>query len=49
VFDDKTLAAIAQHLPASLDELARVKGVGPVKLEQYGDTVLGVIAEVTSP
>jgi DNA helicase-2/ATP-dependent DNA helicase PcrA len=48
VFDDKTLAAIAQVLPASLDELARVRGVGPAKLEQYGDTVLGVIAEVTS-
>jgi DNA helicase-2/ATP-dependent DNA helicase PcrA len=48
VFDDKTLAAIAQRLPASLDELARVKGVGPAKLEQYGDTVLGVIADVMS-
>jgi DNA helicase-2/ATP-dependent DNA helicase PcrA len=48
VFDDKTLAAIAQRLPASLDELARVKGVGPAKLEQYGDTVLGVIADVTT-
>jgi DNA helicase-2/ATP-dependent DNA helicase PcrA len=47
VFDDKTLAAIAQRLPTSLDELARVKGVGPAKLEQYGDTVLGVIADVT--
>ena len=48
VFDDKTLAAIAQRLPTSLDELARVKGVGPAKLEQYGDAVLGVIADVGS-
>ena len=44
VFDDKTLAAIASALPADLDQLARVKGVGPSKLEQYGDDVLDVIA-----
>jgi superfamily II DNA helicase RecQ len=44
VFDDKTLAAIASALPADLNELARVKGVGPSKLEQYGDDVLGVVA-----
>ncbi len=47
VFDDKTLAAIAQHLPTNLDELARIKGVGPAKLEQYGDDVLGVITTST--
>ena len=45
VFDDKTLAAIATALPASLDELARVRGVGPAKLEQYGDSVLGVVTD----
>ena len=45
VFDDKTLAAIATSLPASLDELARVRGVGPAKLEQYGDSVLGVVSD----
>jgi DNA helicase-2/ATP-dependent DNA helicase PcrA len=44
VFDDKTLAAIASALPADLDELARVKGVGPAKLEQYGDDVLALVA-----
>jgi DNA helicase-2/ATP-dependent DNA helicase PcrA len=46
VFDDKTLLAIAQRLPASLEDLAAVKGVGPAKLEQYGDAVLGLVAEV---
>ncbi len=45
VFDDKTLAAIAGTMPESLDELARVRGVGPAKLEQYGDPVLRVVAE----
>ena len=45
VFDDKTLAAIAERRPTSLDELARVKGVGPAKLEQYGDSVLAVVVD----
>lgn len=40
VFDDATLERIALALPASLDDLARVKGVGPAKLEAYGDDVL---------
>jgi superfamily II DNA helicase RecQ len=43
VFDDKTLAGIATRLPTSLDELARVRGVGPAKLDQYGDAVLRVV------
>ncbi len=42
VFDDKTLAAIATALPSDTAELARVKGVGPAKLEQYGDDVLAL-------
>jgi hypothetical protein len=44
VFDDKTLAAIAEALPVDDTELSRVRGVGPAKLEQYGDDVIGVIA-----
>ena len=44
VFDDKTLAAIAEALPGDDTELSQVRGVGPAKLEQYGDDVLGVIA-----
>jgi superfamily II DNA helicase RecQ len=45
VFDDKTLAAIASTLPGDLAELAGVKGVGPAKLEQYGDDVLDLIED----
>ena len=44
VFDDKTLAAIATALPGDHADLARVKGVGPAKLEQYGDDVLALTA-----
>jgi superfamily II DNA helicase RecQ len=47
VFDDKTLAAIADALPSTLVDLARVKGVGPAKLEQYGDAVLALVTSVT--
>ena len=46
VFDDKTLAAIASALPGDLADLAQVKGVGPAKLEQYGDEVLALTASV---
>jgi superfamily II DNA helicase RecQ len=46
VFDDKTLAAIATALPQNLTELAAVRGVGAVKLEQYGDEVLELAAAV---
>ena len=46
VFDDATLERVALALPASLRALGQVKGVGPAKLEQYGDLVLGVIAEL---
>jgi len=49
VFDDKTLAAIASTLPDDLAALARVKGVGPAKLEQYGDEVLALVATAREP
>lgn len=40
VFTDATLQAIAEHAPESLEDLARIPGVGKVKLDRYGDTVL---------
>jgi superfamily II DNA helicase RecQ len=43
VFDDATLERIALALPGTLPELARVKGIGPAKLEQYGDAVIDVV------
>lgn len=48
VFDDKTLAGISASLPTSLDELSRVRGVGPAKLDQYGDSVLAVVADASA-
>jgi ATP-dependent DNA helicase UvrD/PcrA len=43
VFHNSTLAAIAEHAPTSLGELAQVPGVGPAKLERYGEEVLATL------
>ncbi|WP_083587336.1 DNA helicase RecQ [Agrococcus sp. Marseille-P2731] len=44
VFNDKTLAAIAERKPSTLVELSTVSGVGESKLERYGEAVLEVLA-----
>ncbi|UOW01428.1 DNA helicase RecQ [Agrococcus sp. SCSIO52902] len=44
VFNDRTLAAIAERRPTSLVELSTVSGVGESKLERYGEAVLEVLA-----
>ncbi|KPA20398.1 ATP-dependent DNA helicase RecQ [Shimia sp. SK013] len=43
IFNDKTLAEMAESRPANLDEMARVGGVGAKKLSTYGDAFLEVI------
>ena len=43
VFHNATLAEIAGRRPRDLVELASVPGVGPTKLERYGDEVLAVL------
>jgi DNA helicase-2/ATP-dependent DNA helicase PcrA len=48
VFTDATLTAIAEAKPSSLEELAALAGVGPSKLERYGEDVLRVLIESTS-
>ena len=45
VFHNSTLEEIAARKPRSLDELAAVPGVGPAKLERYGEGVLAALAE----
>lgn len=44
VFTDATLMAIAEAEPADLDELATLPGVGPSKLERYGEAILEIVA-----
>jgi DNA helicase-2/ATP-dependent DNA helicase PcrA len=43
VFTDATLQLIAEQRPTSAAALLRISGVGPAKLERYGDALLGVV------
>jgi DNA helicase-2/ATP-dependent DNA helicase PcrA len=43
VFHDSVLQAIAAAHPSSLGELAQISGVGPAKLERYGDELLAAL------
>ena len=45
VFDDKTLEAIALALPTSTRALGAIAGIGPAKLEQYGDAILVAVED----
>ena len=47
VFDNKTMTAIAAAEPQTLEQLAAVPGIGPSRLESYGDEILATVAAVT--
>jgi len=40
VFHDATLREIATRLPATLDELSTISGIGVAKREKYGPHLL---------
>ncbi|CAN5707835.1 ATP-dependent DNA helicase UvrD2 [soil metagenome] len=48
VFHDSTLEAIAAAEPADLVQLSEVPGVGPAKLDRYGDEILQALSAATS-
>ena len=43
VFHDTTIEAIAERRPRSIAELRRVPGIGPTKLDRYGEEIIGVV------
>jgi DNA helicase-2/ATP-dependent DNA helicase PcrA len=45
VFNNETLAAIATARPRTRRALLALPGVGPVKVERYGDAVLALVGE----
>jgi DNA helicase-2/ATP-dependent DNA helicase PcrA len=47
IFHNSTLAEIVRRSPRSREELAAVPGVGPAKLDRYGDDLLAVLAAGT--
>lgn len=47
VFNDKALTAIAAAAPTTLVELSHCHGVGPTKLDRYGDDILELLEPLT--
>jgi DNA helicase-2/ATP-dependent DNA helicase PcrA len=43
VFNDRTLAALSERQPQSRGELLAVEGIGPSKLDKYGDELLALL------
>jgi DNA helicase II / ATP-dependent DNA helicase PcrA len=43
VLSDRDLLAIADARPRTLSELARCRGIGPMKLERWGDEILAAL------
>jgi DNA helicase-2/ATP-dependent DNA helicase PcrA len=44
VFHDQTLGDIARNMPKDWADLAAIPGIGPAKLERYGDDILQIVA-----
>ena len=48
VLNDKELVGIAERNPGSLAELGRCRGMGPIRLERWGDEILAVLEGATA-
>jgi DNA helicase-2/ATP-dependent DNA helicase PcrA len=44
VFTDATLQALAEIRPKTLADLAKISGVGPIKLTRYGEEILALLS-----
>jgi hypothetical protein len=45
IFSQKTLYELVIQLPQNLQNLSRIKGIGQVKLHQFGDEIIAIIQE----
>ncbi|HEY2158931.1 MAG TPA: ATP-dependent DNA helicase RecQ, partial [Isosphaeraceae bacterium] len=45
IFPDETLACLVRERPSTPTDLLRIKGMGPSRLEKYGQAILETIAE----
>ncbi|MGH9210833.1 MAG: ATP-dependent DNA helicase UvrD2 [Acidimicrobiales bacterium] len=45
ILHDRHLDGVARRSPTTLDELAGCDGIGPTKLDRYGDDILAVLAD----
>ena len=46
VCNDATLYDLAARRPLTDDDLLAISGIGPVKVERYGEAILAIIADV---
>jgi DNA helicase-2/ATP-dependent DNA helicase PcrA len=45
---DRTIEQMAQQAPETMAQLARIDGIGPAKLESYGEQLLEIIGQAAS-
>jgi superfamily II DNA helicase RecQ len=43
IFHDSTIEAIAERRPRTIPELRRVPGIGPMKLDRYGEEIVAIV------
>jgi len=43
IMHDKTIIEIIENNPSTIEELRKVKGIGPAKLEKYGNDILRIL------
>jgi ATP-dependent DNA helicase RecQ len=43
IFHDRTLAAVAASRPSDVEDLAKIKGIGPAKLAAFGEELLRLL------
>jgi superfamily II DNA helicase RecQ len=48
IFHDATLAAVAEAKPADRAALLALPGLGPIKVERYGDELLALVARASA-
>jgi len=46
IFNNSVLIELARRMPKTLVELEGIKGIGPAKVEKYGEVVLKIVGEV---
>ncbi len=44
IFNDETLLDLVEVQPTNLEELLKIKGIGPVKAERYGKEILELVS-----
>ena len=49
IFHDATLRELAQKRPATLDQFARIRGIGEAKLSRYGERFIEAIRQQAGP